>query len=89
MSTATNHKPKPFDLIELTAPIGGYPAGSRGTLVIEGIGHAEVNFAWNDRGPRTVGREHLLVVPTRSMKLIQSRSLDAALSAQRRDRERR
>jgi hypothetical protein len=74
--------PRPFDLIELTAPIAGYPVGSRGTVVNQGMGQAQVDFAWNDGGPRPDGGNHLQVVPHRSMKVICSRTFDACLDAQ-------
>jgi hypothetical protein len=75
--------PTPFDLIELTAPFAGYPVGSRGTVVNQGLGQAQVDFAWNDGGPRPDGQNHLQAVPHRSMKVICSRTFDACLDAQR------
>jgi hypothetical protein len=47
---AAQGPPKPFDLIELTASVGGHPAGDRGTVIIEGVGRSLVDFAWSD-GP--------------------------------------
>jgi hypothetical protein len=37
-----------FDLVELTEPVAGHAAGDRGTVVLAGPGHVQVDFAWSD-----------------------------------------
>jgi hypothetical protein len=69
--------PTPFDLIELVGSVAGYPVGSRGTLVIQGIGQAIVDFAWDD-APRRHQGSCPQCVPHNSMKVIRKRTFGTA-----------
>jgi hypothetical protein len=71
--------PTPFDLIELVGSVAGYPVGSRGTLVIQGIGQAIVDFAWDD-APRRHQGSCPQCVPHNSMKVIRKRTFGAAIA---------
>jgi hypothetical protein len=79
---AQTRSPRPFDLIELTTAIAGYPVGSRGTVVVQGVGQVMVDFARNDGGARPAGPDRLQVVPNASMRVIADRSFNDALGAQ-------
>ena len=67
-------RPAPFDVIELRADLDGHAAGSRGTVVAEGMLKGLVDFAWV-KGRRNVEvREPVLrPVPYGAMKLITHR----------------
>lgn len=67
-------RPAPFDVIELLADLDGHAAGSRGTVVAEGMLKGLVDFAWA-RGPRNVELHEpvLRPVPYGAMKLITHR----------------
>jgi hypothetical protein len=69
--------PTPFDLIELVGSVAGYPVGSRGTVVIHGIGQAMIDFAWDD-APRRHEGSCAQCVPNNSMKVIRKRTFGAA-----------
>jgi hypothetical protein len=71
--------PTPFDLIELVGSVADYPVGSRGTVVIQGIGQAIVDFAWEDAPRRHRGRCPQCV-PNNLMKVIRKRTFDAAMA---------
>jgi hypothetical protein len=73
---------KCFDLIELTDPVDGLPPGSHGTVTVEGIGQALVDFSWCDEGPPT-GCNQVQRVPNGSMKVVEVRSFDQACRARR------
>ena len=76
-SGAAIDDPTPFDLIELVGSVAGYPVGSRGTVVIQGIGQAIVDFAWDDPSRRHQGSCRQCV-PNNSMKVIRKRTFGAA-----------
>jgi nucleotide-binding universal stress UspA family protein len=76
---------KCFDLIELTDPVDGLPVGSRGTVTIEGIGQALVDFGWCEEDS-PAGCNLIQRVPNGSMKVIESRSFHQALRARRLER---
>jgi hypothetical protein len=67
-------RPAPFDVIELKADLNGHAAGSRGTVVAEGMLKGLVDFAWPG-GPRNVELNEpvLRPVPYAAMKLIDHR----------------
>ena len=71
--------PTPFDLIELVGSVAGYPVGSRGTVVIQGLEQAIVDFAWDD-APRRHQGSCPQCVPNNSMKVIRKRTFDAAVA---------
>jgi hypothetical protein len=75
--------PKPFDLVELTEPADGFEIGSRGTVVLQGIGQAHVDFNWCDEGPGGYGHRHCGVIPHRCMRVVRPQTFDAAFSARR------
>ena len=64
-------RPAPFDVIELSADLDGHAAGSRGTVVAEGMLKGLVDFAWV-KGRRNVEAQEpvLRPVPYGAMKLI-------------------
>jgi hypothetical protein len=67
-------RPAPFDVIELRADLDGHAAGSRGTVVAEGMLKCLVDFAWG-KGPRNVELQEpdLRPVPYGAMKMIAHR----------------
>ena len=69
--------PTPFDLIELVGSVAGYPVGSRGTVVIQGLGQAIVDFAWDD-APRRHQGTCPQCIPNNSMKVTRKRTFDTA-----------
>jgi hypothetical protein len=67
-------RPAPYDVIELSADLDGHAAGSRGTVVAEGMLKGLVDFAWAG-GSRDVevNEPVLRPVPYNAMKLIDHR----------------
>jgi hypothetical protein len=76
-SDAAIGDPTPFDLIELVGSVADYPIGSRGTVVVQGIGQCIVDFVWDDAPRRHRGR-CLECVPNNSMKVIRKRTFGTA-----------
>jgi hypothetical protein len=76
-------RPAPFDVIELRADLDGHLAGSRGTVVAEGMLKGLVDFAWPG-GPRNVELHEpvLRPVPYGAMKVITHRPDEREASPQ-------
>ncbi|HEY1238792.1 MAG TPA: hypothetical protein VGE91_10670 [Solirubrobacterales bacterium] len=78
--TLTADKPRCFDLVELVEAVDGMLPGSRGTVIIEGIEQAVVDFSWSDQGSPD-GCDRTQAVPNRSMRVVESRSFDQAVGS--------
>jgi hypothetical protein len=78
----TDQTPKPFDLVELIEDADGFEAGTRGTVVIQGIGQSHVDFGWTDGEPElgSVEPPRCGVVPHRCMRVVRARNFDSALA---------
>ena len=79
-ATDESRKPQCFDLVELIDAVDGIPAGSLGTVIVEGIDQALVDFSWCDPGT-PAGCNRTQRVSNRSMKVVESRSFDQAVRA--------
>jgi hypothetical protein len=66
-------RPAQYDLVELSQSVEGREAGSRGTIVAEGVQKGLVDFAWIE-GKRDVELQEpdLQPVPYGAMKLVES-----------------
>jgi hypothetical protein len=76
MASESNGEARPatYDLIELREKLDGHAAGSRGTIVVEGMSKCLVDFAWAG-GIRDVELQEpeLRAVPYGAMKLVKPR----------------
>ena len=66
--------PRPFDLVELVRPTAGHEVGERGTVTVEGVGRALVDFSWPDGVQARVREPAVVSVPDRSMRIIERRA---------------
>jgi hypothetical protein len=80
--TTSDRQAKCFDLVELTDPVGDLPRGSHGTVTVQGIGQAIVDFSWCDEGTPP-GCTHLHRVSTESMRVLERRTFNQAIRARR------
>ena len=66
-------RPAQYDVVELSQRVEGREAGSRGTIVAEGVQKGLVDFAWVE-GKRDVELQEpdLQPVPYGAMKLVKS-----------------